>query len=443
MNEAAAMLLLGGVGARLIGAGRRFPASSAWNVWNVWNVLSPASWIVRAIGVWLMVSAIGGWAPFWIPLALGLLAGALAFRIPGRLLSPALDGGVVLACGLLAVPPVGLGWMVGMLIAAPVIGLALDRAVDGMKLQWQPAVAALVLVVGVLGLVALSSRPAVGAASLGFNVLHMSVWPMPTGQRVEFEHGAVAWFEPRGRGHTQLPIALLFHGNDAAGSQQRAAHVLRLALRDAGFDVLSVDHPGYGQSALLSDEAEADADAEAEVEAWDPLPVAMAALTWARQHNGGGPVYLVGHSMGNTDVLRLLAATSEVQGAVVSGIGYIDREAREQWLHRRFHERRGMNSTLPLETWRQVHEQYYDVANRIAALPPDHPPIVHLAFEYEHDDLRMTRDQMHELIPGHKSRWLVPRSDHYFSAQEVAGLMFGNAGIARHVSGRLRTMTYE
>ncbi len=68
------------------------------------------------------------------------------------------------------------------------------------------------------------------------------------GTRVALDDGATAWLqetesdEPRG-------TAIVMHGNHRKGSQQPSSIALQGALLRARFDVLAVDHPGFGASA--------------------------------------------------------------------------------------------------------------------------------------------------------------------------------------------------
>ena len=228
--------------------------------------------------------------------------------------------------------------------------------------------------------------------------------------------------------------ALLFHGNHPAGSQQRAATVLRRALVSAGWVVLAIDRPGYGDSPCP--------DAGASLEAWDPLPAALAAFNWLQHADGVKGVVAIGRSLGCDDVARLLAAGRGPRGAILFGAGLPDGSEAEQYWYGRFHDSRRMEERTTLERFREIRDRYYDIGRFARGLDPGHPEIVLGFFGDEHANIAATRDRLHALLPGPTRIWRIDGT-HYFSSYSLKGLIVGDTRVTRAVSRWLRAYREE
>jgi pimeloyl-ACP methyl ester carboxylesterase len=223
----------------------------------------------------------------------------------------------------------------------------------------------------------------------------------------------------------------LFHGNNALGSDQRAAVALRQALLHAGFVVLSVDHPGYGASPPPQDLLE--------LTAWDSLATSQAALEFLRQQDGIERIVLIGHSMGCKDVLRMLAAGVRVDSAVIFGAGLMDGSDRDQYWYERFHRDRRLVERLPPELVVSIRQEYYNNELLARGMPADHPTVYFVRFGHEHDNIKATRDELFELIPG--SKVLVDYdATHYFNTYESAGLVLLDTRATRSAGRLLRSI---
>jgi pimeloyl-ACP methyl ester carboxylesterase len=430
-----------------------------------------SAWILRAGGAWLFASAWGAWTPLWIG---GMLAVAIAAvaSIPGLArwrgsLRTGADALVVFTCAALSVPPFSWAGAVSAAAAFAALGFVVDRwltpprrdaAADetiarpahapvaaspaaptatmqrnGMLLR--SSLIVLVLGTGVAGTGWLAGRTAETTHGWLGNWTHFAIGPVQPGRRLELPTGAVAWLHrPSGGAEGPRPAALLFHGMDPAGVRQKAAEALRRGLLDAGFVVLSVDHPGFGASPPP--------DPEAGLRAWDPLPNAEAALNRLRDVPNVGPIIAVGHSMGCSQVLRLIRKRGDaIRLAAVFGSAAPDPPQRDAYWYRRFHEDRGLErEQLSKEKWRRISDTYYNDLAAARALPPDHPPIRFVEFGLEHPNITASRDLVYRAIPGRKQRWRLPLANHYFCAQEMSSLnlVVGNAEIAQRLGQRLR-----
>jgi pimeloyl-ACP methyl ester carboxylesterase len=220
------------------------------------------------------------------------------------------------------------------------------------------------------------------------------------------------------------PGALVFHGADPAGARQRAAEVLRRALLDAGYTVLTVEHPGYGESPPPGA-----ADPKS---VWDPLATGQAALELLTSLPRVAGIYLVGHSMGTVDVIRLLGRQPNVDGAILFGAGMHDPPGQlsEYW-YERFHKDRRLTYRLSRTEVIELQRLYYDDRALLGLLAADHPPIVFARFEKEWRNIASTREEVYGLLPGRKRAWDIANSSHYFSVFSQSGLLLGDTRVAR------------
>jgi pimeloyl-ACP methyl ester carboxylesterase len=212
--------------------------------------------------------------------------------------------------------------------------------------------------------------------------------------------------------HTPRGTAILLHGNDPLASKQPAALALQGALMRAGYDVLSVDHPGYGATPLPS--------ANADWKAWDPTICATQALNYLHSaNNARAPAAIVvAHSMGVDVALNWIVDRSgpNIQAEYLFG-GSIDhpRDPENGWI-KEFLQQRGRPCCMSLQTIRRVRDQFYSGADRFAlALPPDHPVIHFVRFGIEYDDVAHDRELLYTDIPSPKTACDLSGVTHYFN----------------------------
>jgi pimeloyl-ACP methyl ester carboxylesterase len=332
-------------------------------------------------------------------------------------------------------PPVRIELLVGIIIALAGIGFGIDLLLTRVSKRQQIAAF-------ILPLVASSIIPATGyivlrwdRVSLLNSLPYIGLTPIHQGERIVLETGAVAWLDrPSGKG--PFPGVVFFHGANADGSKQSSAIVLRRALLDAGFVVLSVDHPaGYGESPAP--------EINDQIEAWDPLPTVLAELKALRAMSDVDKIFAFGHSMGVREVLRLLSVNVEpkLTGAVVFGgrMHEAPSELSEYW-YERFHTDRRIPYRLPKEKIIEIHARFYDGKRIVQALEPDHPPILFVRFGYEWPDVAATRDELYASLPGRKTSWDLGNSTHYFSSWKKFGLVVGDTRVTRLLSRQFRLL---
>ena len=377
-------------------------------------------WLFCALAGWLASGAAGAMWPMWLvaPIAIaGTLFATGRYRRAGWLAGDAI---IVLMCGLLAIPALDAARLAAAAAAFVGLGLMADFAAGRIRAhRWVAA-----------GAVAACTALTIGATWTGRGTARLLLTAVPAGmilpntvpdaERVALRTGGIAWYD-RPRSSPPIAAALLLHGGNEMGSNQPTAIVLRRALVDAGVAVLALDHPGHGETPVPA--------VDAPVEAWDPLPNALAALTWLRQTSGAVRVIAVGHSLGATDVLRLLASGAKVNGAMLFGAGLRGPSDHDDYWYGRFHTDRRMTKTISRETWREIRDRYYDPSVFQAHLPGDHPPIRFVKFDKEHDNVVATRDAYYDALSAPKSMWEF-ESDHYFNTNAHAGLIIADMTVA-------------
>jgi pimeloyl-ACP methyl ester carboxylesterase len=352
------------------------------------------------------------------------------FLLPQRPLYVATDVVVVALGALLAIPRLAPATLTIAAIVVAAVGFATDSFLAHLPKRARLPSLALLLVVGLLGLFSVVAGFGKVAKELAPVLPSVGITRAYPGERIELETGSVAWLN-RPAGRSSALGALLFHGAHGAGSMQVAASVLRRALVEAGFVVLAVDHPGYGQSPTP--------EVGAGIEVWDPLPSALEALERLGSTSGVEEIVLVGHSMGCTDVLRVLGTGPKVRKAILFGANLPSNTERDvEYWYRRFHSDRWMSDRIPMSDYREIRRRYSDSRAAVQALPRDHGPILFVRFGREHADIMDTRDEYYALIPGSKALWVFEDSTHYFSVRSlVHGLMVGNTRISRRLADRL------
>lgn len=208
--------------------------------------------------------------------------------------------------------------------------------------------------------------------------------------------------------------AILLHGNDTLASWQPAALALQGSLIRAGYDVLSVDHAGYGASRAP--------DRNAGWTAWDPTIGPQEALQYLRSGKARAPTTIViGHSMGVDVALQWLSDGLDVQAEYLFG-GSIDRPGPESKWISIFHAQRHMRCCIPLQTMRRVRDSFYSGADHFAlALPPRHPTVHFVRFGIEYADVMRDREPLYADIPAPKTAHDFAGVTHYFNTLSLRG----------------------
>ncbi|XP_037097258.1 lysophosphatidylserine lipase ABHD12-like [Syngnathus acus] len=101
------------------------------------------------------------------------------------------------------------------------------------------------------------------------------------------------------------PIIIYLHGNVGTRAIDHRVQLVKI-LSAAGFHVLSLDYRGFGDSTGQPSERGVTTDA-------------LHLYTWVKQHSGGSPVYLWGHSLGS-GVASNTAVKVQEQGSMVDAL---------------------------------------------------------------------------------------------------------------------------
>ncbi|MCC7146392.1 MAG: alpha/beta fold hydrolase [Phycisphaeraceae bacterium] len=421
-------LILGCIGLilRAAGAGaRQRPAPAAIRV---------LGWVMCAVAAWAAAGAVGAWTPLWLLLLVGLGAALISFFGVGDrpFLKLWADVAAFVAIAEASVPSLSLG---GFLIALALI-LGGGRWLDQLATKFSARARVWsAIAVSVLALTLVGTQ----AGLAGFivrrplcRIAYLTITAPFEAHKVVLATGSVAWLDHAVESDADRPTwgAVFFHGANSDGAHQPAAIAMRRALLEAGFVVLSVDHPGYGQSPTPA--------LDAPGEQWDPLPTATAAVQWLSKQPNVGGIIVVGHSMGCTDVLRLLVAGAKVDGAVLCGAGLKDSSRDEYWYGRFHADRRLPSGSLSREKVQEIRGRYYDNLVLAGQIDSTHPPVLFVRFGLEHENLVATRDQLYQAIPGVKEDWTLEGFTHYLSSFGNLGIVVGNARATGHMADRLR-----
>lgn len=381
--------------------------------------LQMVSGVWWGVALWTVGALAQAWVPLWQTLLMGLALSAIIAALPADLAvrgQVVADFVAVAALGPLSVIPVRFASVIGAAVVFAAIGFALDSLSRRMPpaTRWR-----LFALPGILlGLLAVNVRY---MSDFGLRLFAQEpLFPLRSalalpdpGERTYFESGTGAWIlrtpsdNPRG-------TAILLHGNNPLASWQPAAVALQGALMRAGYDVLSIDHPGYGATSIPN--------ADADWRAWDPSIGPKQALRYLRSaNNARGPeTIVVAHSMGVDVALELLRDGVDVQAAYLFG-GSLDRPLgpEDNWISV-FHRQRSIPCCLPLEKMRMIRDQFYGGGDRYAvALPQNHAVVHFVRFGIEYPDVARDREPLYAAITSPKRVCDFQGVTHYFNAASL------------------------
>jgi pimeloyl-ACP methyl ester carboxylesterase len=198
--------------------------------------------------------------------------------------------------------------------------------------------------------------------------------------------------------------------------------------------VLSLDHPGYGESPILG--------LNSDINTWDPSPTDSAALRTLRDMKmvDKKRILVLGHSAGTYEVFRLLRSLPDVVGAVVFGASLNYPKERDEYWYERFHSDRRMQARIPRGLVEQIRARFYDNGRAVPKMDPSHAPVLFARFGLDWPYLAETRDVIYRAIPGRKALWDIDLSSHYFNSFEVGNLVIGDTKLIRLLSSKLRVL---
>jgi dienelactone hydrolase len=371
---------------------------------------------------WALGAVLQAWVPVWQMLVLGVvLAVATAFVPPGiRVFArPAADFLVVALSGVLSVIPARPVLVIGAALAFTLAGFLIDRIstfLIGRRLR--PLLLAMPVVLVVALCLQVRQPGNFGSRLLDEDPLFplRAALVVPSlGTRVALEDGKVAWLLETANGEAR-GTAVVLHGNHRYGSLQPSGLVLQGALMRAGYDVLAVDHPGFGASLVPA--------ADATWHAWDPTRGAVEALRYLQGRKRVDPkqTIVVGHSMG-VDVALKLVADGALAKAVYLWGGSLDRPHGPNWLSG-FHRERNIPCCLPAAVTDRIRDEFYGGGDRFAAaLPANHVPVHFVRFGIEHADVTRDREPLYAAIPQPKQLCDFDNVSHYFNTLALRGFV--------------------
>ena len=386
-------------------------------------------WILCLLATWGVAGAAGIALPVWMILPIALVGAWMEHREGDAWWILQGDAVLLLLLATLAVPAPHWSTM-----AIVLVGVAPGWGIIEAALRTSPPLLRhLALAAGIVGVAGLAMRASFSPDPLvsPLAVAHqLTIVPRCEGERITLPGGTVAWYHaPNGPG--PHPGALLLHGAHALGSRQPAQCSLIRSFLHIGHAVLSVDHPGYGESPSPGPDAA--------IEEWDALPGYSAAYEWLASKEGvSGVEAVAGHSMGSVGAIRLLSERPGIARTFIFGAALDDPPTRDPYWHERFHTDRGLSFEVPFERWQEIRDRYYSFAHAARAMPSDHGHVVFVEYGWEWDNLEEVRDRQYERIPGSKVRWRIERSTHYFTVGTWYGLLVPDAGVLRTLARGLR-----
>lgn len=233
--------------------------------------------------------------------------------------------------------------------------------------------------------------------------------------------------------------AIVFHGANSDGSLQSTARSIFNSLLLLDVRVYGVDHPGFGASPTPP-------NVEQPL-AWDPARL-TAAVEDEMQAHGCRERYVIGHSQGTTEALRLLSqGDQDYAGYIVMGAGLYEKNpSSDQYWYDRFHSDRRIPTRLRFEDWRAIRNQYYLNETYCKASPEarnrkESNRLLYIVFANEHANLARTREQLWNCLDYPSGQWQEFDSGHYLNSARVGPFTFVSrphvASLAQVLEGEL------
>jgi len=371
---------------------------------------------------WIAGAVLQAWVPMWQMLVLGTTLSVLSVLVVPRLqryARLAADFLIIAVLGVLSAIPVQPELVIAASFAFAAASFVLDRIRAWLiSSRLSPLLLAAPTVI-VLALGVQVRQPGdFGSRLLDEDLLfpfRLALVIPSAGERLPLEDGTAAWL-------LETPLdksrgtAIVLHGNHRLGSRQPSGLVLQGALLSAGYDVLLVDHPGFGASAAPP--------VSADWHAWDPTRGVVEALRYLDDRNGPDPLetIVVGHSMG-VDVALKLAADGASVGAVYLWGGALDRPYGPNWVSG-FHRERNIPCCLPPASLNRIRDEFYGGGDRFAAaLPEPHAPVHFVRFGIEHADVTRDREPLYAAISEPKRLCDFSSVSHYFNTLAIRGFV--------------------
>ena len=380
--------------------------------------LGLASWVAGAL--------LQAWVPLWEMLAVGLTLTALAAVLRPTLSiysQPMADFLAIAMLGPLSVISVRPEFVIVAALVFAFGGFVIDQVMARVSARLHPKLLAILqpmLLAMPIVLVLLLGLQVTQPGNFGSRLLkedalfplRMALAVPAPGGRLPLEHPTAAWLREVAVGEAR-GTAILLHGNHWRGSRQPTAMALQGALLRAGYSVLSVDHPGSGESPVPSPEMD--------WRAWDPTLGALEALTYLTRtkHTDPSRTIVVGHSMG-ADVALKFVASAPVHAVFLWGAS-LDRPYGPNW-QKNFYKERNIPCCLPPATMNKIREEFYGGADRFAAvLPADHASVHYVRFGIEHADVTRDREPLYAAITEPKKLCDFASVSHYFNTLALRG----------------------
>ena len=321
------------------------------------------------IALWMAGALLHAWVPLWQMLLIGLAAGVGVFVLQPRLkvaTRPAADLFVIAALGTLSVVPIDWVQVAAAAAAFMTVGYAIDRLTRRLTLRGQRILLVMPVALTVLMGLWVTQQDDFGSRLLAqdplFPMRLALAAPLP-GERVSLPSGAAAWLL-KDPGDKSVGTAIFLHGNHPAAARQPAAIALQGALLRAGFDVMTVETPGYGASPRPS--------ADATLDAWDPTVGPREALAYIHASRRTNSTYtiIVGHSMGTDIALHWLKSGVTAQEAYLFSGTIAGPPLSAADAAKLFHQERRIPCCMPDQTVEQINDRFYGSADRYAAELP-------------------------------------------------------------------------
>lgn len=397
------------------------------------------------MAAWTLGALIRVWVPLWQDCLLGIFIVAVPTLLQqrvGRPLQPIADAAIVGSTAILSVLPVDPVRVAIAVVAFTGAGFAMDAVTRRLSERERKLLLASPLALVLLLILTVGQEDDFGSRLLrqdhSFPLRMALAAPFP-GERVELPSGAVGWLlqDPaRARG-----IAILLHGNNPGASAQPAAIAMQGALLRAGYDTMTVDHPGYGASPLPP--------LTASWQAWDPVIGPREALAYLRTTRPQltGDTLIIGHSMGADVALQWLKEQPPVENVWLFA-GAITRppasaQDRDDYV-RLFHQERNILCCIPATLMNAVNEHFYASAEHYAAqIPESHPPIHFVRFGIEYPDVAVDREPLYSAISPPKTAAELPLTTHYLNTLELRKLALVDTRVVTRAASLLRPALSE